>query len=139
MGNISPAVTATYYDITFVPVVTAMPTVEEAAVLSDLFVIGQLHSDSENVYSTINQSNICGVSSGQEIPIKTMIVAGTGATKRDEIDNCQHVSLTLLYICLPTTVVHVAMRAHKPQVVSDWLNPDSLGTISAFGDIDKLA
>ena len=69
MGNISPAVTATYYDITFVPVVSALPTVEEAAVLSDLFVIGQLHSDSENVYSTINQSNtykyICGVSSGQ--------------------------------------------------------------------------
>ena len=70
----------------------------------------------------------------QETPIKTMIVAGTGATKGDEIDNCQHVLLTLLYIFLPT-----AMRAHKPQAVSDWLNTDSLGTISAFGYIDNLA
>ena len=58
MGNISPTVTATYYDITFVPVVTATPTSEEAAVLSDLFVIGQLHPDLEIFYSTVNQSSI---------------------------------------------------------------------------------
>ena len=32
-----------------------------------------------------------------------------------------------------------AMRAHKPQAVSDWLNPDSLGTMPAFGYIDNLA
>ena len=31
-----------------------------------------------------------------------------------------------------------AMRAHKPQAVSDRLNPHSL-TMSAFGYIDKLA
>ena len=29
-----------------------------------------------------------------------------------------------------------AMRAHKPQAVSDWLNPHSLGTMSAFGYIE---
>ena len=28
-----------------------------------------------------------------------------------------------------------AMPAQKPQAVSDWLNPHSLGTISAFGSI----
>ena len=58
MSNISPTVTATYYDITFVPVVTATPTMEEATVLPDLFVIGQSHSDSENVYSTVNHKII---------------------------------------------------------------------------------
>ena len=31
------------------------------------------------------------------------------------------------------------MRAHKPQSVSDWMNPHSLGTMSAFGYIDNLA
>ena len=32
-----------------------------------------------------------------------------------------------------------AMRAHKPQAVSDWLNPLSLGTMSTFGYIENLA
>ena len=32
-----------------------------------------------------------------------------------------------------------AMAAHKPQAVPDWLNPHSLGTISAFGSIVNLA
>ena len=32
-----------------------------------------------------------------------------------------------------------AMPAHKPQAVSDWLNPYSFGTISAFGSIANLA
>ena len=32
-----------------------------------------------------------------------------------------------------------AMPAHKPQAVSDWLIPHSLGTISAFGKIANLA
>ena len=32
-----------------------------------------------------------------------------------------------------------AMRAHNPQAVSDWLNPLSLGTMSAFGYIENLA
>ena len=31
------------------------------------------------------------------------------------------------------------MPAHKPQAVSDWLNPHSLGPISAFGSIANLA
>ena len=30
-------------------------------------------------------------------------------------------------------------RAHNPQAVSDWLNPLSLRTISAFGTIANLA
>ena len=30
-------------------------------------------------------------------------------------------------------------RAHKPPAVSDWLNPNSLGTMSAFGYIENLA
>ena len=32
-----------------------------------------------------------------------------------------------------------AMRAHKPQAVSDGLNPHTLGTISAFGSIANFA
>ena len=32
-----------------------------------------------------------------------------------------------------------AMPAHKPQAVSDWLNPQSLGTISTFGTIANFA
>ena len=31
-----------------------------------------------------------------------------------------------------------AMRAHKPQSVSDWLNPLSLGTMPAFSYIENL-
>ena len=30
-------------------------------------------------------------------------------------------------------------RVHKQEAVSDWLNPHSLGTMSAFGCIDNLA
>ena len=32
-----------------------------------------------------------------------------------------------------------AMRTHKPQAVSDGLNPHSSGTMSAFGYIENLA
>ena len=32
-----------------------------------------------------------------------------------------------------------AMRAHRQEAVSDWLNPHSLGTMSAFGCIENLA
>ena len=32
-----------------------------------------------------------------------------------------------------------AVRVHKPQTVSDWLNPHSLGTMSAFSYIENLA
>ena len=44
-----------------------------------------------------------------------------------------------LYISSPSLAIagkhgkRHAMPAHKPQAVSDWLNPHSLGTISAFG------
>ena len=30
-------------------------------------------------------------------------------------------------------------RAHKAQAVCDWLNPNSLGTMSAFGYIENFA
>ena len=30
-------------------------------------------------------------------------------------------------------------RAHEQEAVSDWLNPHSLGTMSAFGCIENLA
>ena len=29
----------------------------------------------------------------------------------------------------------IAIRTHKPQALSDWLNPLSLGTRSAFGQL----
>ena len=32
-----------------------------------------------------------------------------------------------------------ATRAHNAQAVSDWLNPNFLGTMSAFGCIENLA
>ena len=32
---------------------------------------------------------------------------------------------------------HHAMHAHKQQAVSDWLNPQSLGTMSALGYIEN--
>ena len=32
-----------------------------------------------------------------------------------------------------------ARRANKPQVDSDWLNPNSLGTMSAFSYIENFA
>ena len=34
---------------------------------------------------------------------------------------------------------NVTIRAHKQEAVSDWLNPHSLGTMSAFGCIENLA
>ena len=34
---------------------------------------------------------------------------------------------------------HHASRTHKQEAVSDWLNPHSLGTKSAFGCIENLA
>ena len=32
-----------------------------------------------------------------------------------------------------------ATRAHRQEAISDWLNPHSLGTMSAFGCIENLA
>ena len=49
------------------------------------------------------------------------------------------------YISLPFLAVagepgkRHARRAHKSQVVSDWLNPHSLGIMSAFSFIENLA
>ena len=58
--------------------------------------------------------------------------------------NCVHVMAIMLHFPPSLAVVgkhgtHHAMRAHKPQAVSDWLNPQSLGTTSAFGYIENLA
>ena len=33
---------------------------------------------------------------------------------------------------------NVTLGAHKPQAVSDWLNPNCLGTMSAFGYVENL-
>ena len=51
------------------------------------------------------------------------------------------------YVCIssPSLAIagehrkHHAMRTHKRQAVSDWLNPHSLGTMSAFCCIENLA
>ena len=54
--------------------------------------------------------------------------------------NCVYVMTQMyIYISSPSLAVaskhgkRHAMRMHKPQVVSDRLNPHSLGTMSAFG------
>ena len=50
-----------------------------------------------------------------------------------------------LYTSLPSLAIggeprkRHARRAHKTQAISDWLNPNSLGTMSAFGYIENLA
>ena len=59
--------------------------------------------------------------------------------------NCVSVMTKILRFSSP--FIHIecdhgkrhAMRAHKPQAVSDWLNPHSLGAMSGFGCIDNLA
>ena len=56
--------------------------------------------------------------------------------------NCFYV---MARISLPSLAVVVepgkrhAGCTHKPQVVSDWLNPNSLGIMSAFSYIENLA
>ena len=60
--------------------------------------------------------------------------------------NCVSV-MTKYYVCVSSPSLAIAgehgerhdMRAHKPQAVSDWLNPHSLGTMSAIGCIENLA
>ena len=44
-----------------------------------------------------------------------------------------------VYISSPSLAKRHASRAHKQEAVSDWLNPHSLGTMSAFGCIENLA
>ena len=34
---------------------------------------------------------------------------------------------------------NATQRAHKQEAVSDWLNPHSLGTMSAIGCVENLA
>ena len=53
--------------------------------------------------------------------------------------------LCINLICSPSLAiasienVTLSTRAHKQEAVSDWLNPHSLGTMSAFGCIENLA
>ena len=50
-------------------------------------------------------------------------------------------------LCLHDDIIAIAgehrklheMRAHRQEAVSDWLNPHSLGTMSAFSCIENLA
>ena len=61
--------------------------------------------------------------------------------------NCFYVMARMrhLYISLPSLAVVVepgkrhARCANKPQVDCDWLNPNSLGIMSAFSYIENLA
>ena len=60
--------------------------------------------------------------------------------------NSLYVMKRMLHFCinLPSLAVagkhgkRRAMRAHRAQAVSDWLNPHSLGTMLAFGYIENL-
>ena len=55
---------------------------------------------------------------------------------------CQECCICISSKALAVAGKHVkrhAVCAHKPQAVSDWFNPHSLGTMSAFGYIDNLA
>ena len=58
--------------------------------------------------------------------------------------NCASV-MTKCCLCSPSLAVagehgkRHTVRAHLPETVSDWLNPLSLGTISASGYIENLA
>ena len=61
--------------------------------------------------------------------------------------NCVDVTARMLHFYISSPYLAVggkhgkrhAMRAYKRQAVSDWLNPNSLGTMSAFGYIENLA
>ena len=60
--------------------------------------------------------------------------------------NCVYVMARIcIFISSPSLAVtgehekHHDKHAHKLQAVSDWLNPHSVGTMSAFGYIENLA
>ena len=63
------------------------------------------------------------------------------------MENCACVMTKILrlYLSSPSLAIagerrkRHALRAHKQEAVSDWLNPHSLGTMSAFGCIENLA
>ena len=60
--------------------------------------------------------------------------------------NCVCV-MTKILVCISSPSLAIAgkhgkrheTRAQKQEAVSDWLNPRSLGTMSAFGCIENLA
>ena len=58
---------------------------------------------------------------------------------------CVMTKILLLYISSLSIAIagepgkRYATRAHRQKAVSDWLNPHSLGTMSAFGCIENLA
>ena len=58
---------------------------------------------------------------------------------------CVMTKILCLYISSPFVAIagehgkRHATRAHRPEAVSDWLNPHTLGTMSAFGCIENLA
>ena len=61
--------------------------------------------------------------------------------------NCFYVMARMRHFCksLPSLTVavepgkHHALRAHMPEATTDWLNPLSLGTMSASAYIENLA
>ena len=56
---------------------------------------------------------------------------------RDDKTNCVYISSPSLAIADDPGKRH-AKRAHRQEAVSHWLNPHSLGTMSAFGCIENL-
>ena len=63
------------------------------------------------------------------------------------MENCACVMTKILrlYLSSPSPAIagehrkRHASRAHEQEAISDWLNPHSLGTTSAFGCIGNLA
>ena len=54
--------------------------------------------------------------------------------------NCGYVMGIMLYFHhLSPLQTSMKTPRYKPQAVSDWLNPHSLGTVSAFGCIENSA
>ena len=58
--------------------------------------------------------------------------------------NCFYVMATMRHLQKFTTVAvepgkRHDLHAHMPEAATDWLNPLSLGTMSAFAYIDNLA
>ena len=52
--------------------------------------------------------------------------------------NCFYVMARMQHL-YKFTISRRCRRAHKAKAVSDWLKPNSLGIMSAFGYIDNLA
>ena len=61
-----------------------------------------------------------------------------GRKLRDDKKYCVCISSPSLAIAGEHRKRH-ATRAHRQEAVSDWLNPHSLGTMSAFGCIEHFA